>query len=197
MECSVIDACAALRAAADCLHRSADESGGQASATVSWRARHLATAAANLAADRDLLHTHFATDPGGWTRDRTEWALVVTSLPVTRALANEITQWSLQLAPFTAWLAGSATSYVLPRTADQAVSAAVRDELVSASQWLQVAGTAVRPALDGDPVQTADTDLLRAIPAAEVPQGHRPGPAEESVTGWPAFRPAHHRRAAR
>ena len=107
---------------------------------------------------------------------------MVTSLPVTRALANEITRWSWQLAPFTAWLASSAISYALPRTPDQAVSAAVCDQLVSASQWLQVAGAAVRPAIGSDPVQTTDIELLRAIPSASVPQRLRPGRAEESVS---------------
>jgi hypothetical protein len=181
-EHAVIDAHAAMRVAAACLRRSAEESGDHANSTASWRARHLAAAAANLAAGRDLLHTHRAPDPDGLIQDRSEWAPVITSLPVTRALANEITRWSWQLAPFTAWLAGSAMSYALPRTPDQAVSAVVCDQLVSASQWLQVAGTAVRPAIASDPVQTTDIELLRAIPSASVPQRLRPGPAEESVS---------------
>jgi hypothetical protein len=133
-ERAVIDAAIAMRAAAACLRRSAAESGDQASSTASWRARHLAAAAANLAAGRDLLHTHCAPDPDGLMQDLSEWAPVVTSLPVTRALANEITRWSWQLAPFTAWLVGSAMPYALPRTPDQAVSAAVCDQPVSASQ---------------------------------------------------------------
>ena len=181
-EHAVIDAHAAMRAATACLRRSAAESGAQAGSTASWRARHLAAAAANLAAGRDLLHTHRAPDPDGLIQDRSEWAPVITSLPVTRALANEITRLSWQLAPFTAWLAGSAMSYALPRTPDQAVSAVVCDQLVSASQWLQVAGAAVRTAVGSDPVQTADIELLRAIPSASVPRRLRPGPAEESVS---------------
>ena len=181
-ERAVVDACAALHAAADCLRHSADRPGEQADATASWRGSHLAAAAGNLAAGRDLLHTHHASDPGGLTRERTEWAMVVTSLPILRALMSEVTRWSLQLAPFTAWLSGSATSYALPRTADQAVSATVGRELASASQWLQVAGTALRLALEGDPVRAADIELLCAIPTAEVPQRHRPGRAEEPVT---------------
>ena len=180
-EHAVIDAHAAMRVATACLRRGAAESGGQAGSVASWRARHLAAAAANLAAGRDLLHTHRAPDPDGLIQDRSEWAPVVTSLSMTRALANEITRWSWQLAPFTAWLAGSAMSYALPRTPDQAVSAVVCDQLVSASQWLQVAGAAVRPAIGSDPVQTTDIELLRAIPSASVPRRLRPGPAEESV----------------
>jgi len=181
-ERAVIDAGAALHTAAACLRRSADEPGDQAVAAVSWRARHLAAAATQLAAGRDLLHTHLGSDPGGLTRDRSEWGLVVTSLPVTRALAYEVARWAQQLAPFAAWLAGSATSYALRRAPDQDAPAAVRDELASASQWLQVASAAVRPALDADPVRTTDTDLLDAIPAAAAPRRHRPDAAGESVT---------------
>ena len=73
-------------------------------------------------------------------------------------------------------------SYALPHTADQAVSAIVCDQLVNASQWLQVAGTAVRPASGSDPIQVADIELLRAIPPASAPQRLRPGLAEESVS---------------
>jgi hypothetical protein len=181
-ERAVIDAGVAMRTAAVCLGRGAAESGDQATLSASWRARHLAAAAANLAAGRDLLHTHGAPDPDGLMQHRSEWAPVIMSLPVTRALANEITRWSWQLAPFTAWLAGSAMPYALPHTPDQAVSAAVCDQLVSASQWLQVAGAAVRAAAGNDPVQATDIELLRAIPAAGVPQRLRPGPAGESVS---------------
>ena len=180
-ERAVIDAGEALRTAAGCLHRSAPEPGDQASSTASWRARHLAAAAANLAAGRDLLHTHRAPNPDGLMQDRSEWAPVVTSLPVTRALADDITRWSSRLAPFTAWLAGSATSYPLPHTPDQAVSAAVRDELVSVSQWLHVARAAVGPAAGSDPVRTTDAELLHAIPAVSIPDRHPPSSAGESV----------------
>ena len=38
------------------------------------------------AAGRDLLHTHFSTGPDGSRAGRSEWAPVVTSVPVTRAL---------------------------------------------------------------------------------------------------------------
>jgi hypothetical protein len=96
-ERAVIDAAVAMRAAAACLRRGAAESRDQASSATSWRARHLAAAAANLAAGRDLLHTHCAPGQDGMIQDRSEWAPVVTSLPVTRALANEITRWSWHL----------------------------------------------------------------------------------------------------
>lgn len=104
----------ALHAAADHLRQVAEQSDGYADPAASWRARHLAAAATQLTAGRDLLHSHLATGLNGVTRGRSEWALVVTSLPVTRALASEIARWSGQLAPFTAWLAGSAMTHSPP-----------------------------------------------------------------------------------
>ena len=181
-ERAAIDAGAALRIAAGCLRRAAVEDAGDlASGMALPRARQLEAAATGLAAGRDLLHTHLATDPDGQMLERSEWASVVTSAPVTRALAEEIGQWALRLAPFTAWLAGSTAAHARPSPPDQAVSASVRTELATASQWLQAAGAATRPALHADPVRPGDAELLRAIPAAMVPQRRRPAPAGESV----------------
>jgi hypothetical protein len=176
-ERAAIDVASALRYATGCLRRAVDEPGGDASLRPG---RHLATAAEELAAARDLLHTHLATDPDGLRRERSEWAPVVTSLPVTRALVHEIARWSRQLAPFTAWLAG-AEPLAMPHAPGRHTAAGVRDELTNASQWLQVAGAAVRPALGADPVRAADTELLHAIPAATPPQRRRPGAVAESV----------------
>lgn len=85
-----IDADAALLTAADYLGRSVGEIGGQPDTTTSWRAHQLAAAATQLQAGRDLLHTHRASGIDGVTRGQSEWALVVTSLPITRALTSEI-----------------------------------------------------------------------------------------------------------
>ncbi len=181
-ERAAIDAGAALRIAAGCLRRAAVEPVGDlVSGTAPQRARYLEAAATELAAGRDLLHTHLATDPDGLTLERSEWAYAVTSVPVTRALANEIGQWSLRLAPFTAWLANSAVAHAHPDGPGQTVPVSVRTEFATASQWLQAAGAAVHLALYIDPVQPADAELLCAIPAAMVPQRRRPGSAGESA----------------
>jgi hypothetical protein len=180
-ERAVLDAGTALRLAADCLRRGADETASDQAATPSRQARLLAAAASELTAGRDLLETHRATDSAGLWGGRSEWAPVVTSLPITRALGNEIARWSRQLAPFTAQLASSAASYARPRVPGREFVTALGAELSNASQWLQTAGAAVRPALEIDPVRTADTELLHAIPAAMVPQRQRPGTAAESV----------------
>ena len=114
-ERAAVDVAAALRIAAGCVHRAADEAvADQVSGTVPQRARHLAAAAAELAAGRDLLHTHLATDRDGLTRARSEWASAVTSVSVTRALVHEIARLSLRLAPFTAWLAACAAAQRRP-----------------------------------------------------------------------------------
>lgn len=179
-ERAAIDAGAALRIVAGCLRRAAVEPVGDlVSGTASHRARHLEAAATELAAGRDLLHTHLAIDPDGLTLERSEWTSAVTSAPVTRALANEVGQWSLRLAPFTAWLADSAAAYAHPDGPGQTLPVSVRTEFATASQWLQAAGAAVHLALCSDPVRPADAELLCGIPTAMVPR--RPGSAGESV----------------
>ena len=179
-ERAAVDVGSALGLARDCLRRTVAEARGETDVTAPRQGRHLAVAAAELAAGRDLLNTHLATDPGALTRERSQWAPVVTSLPVTRALVNEIARQSQQLAPLTAWLAGVAPR-ALPRLSSQPAPASARDELANASRWLQVAGAAARAALDIDPVRTGDTELLYAIPSAIPPQRQRPDSAAESI----------------
>jgi hypothetical protein len=132
-ERAAVDVGSALGFARDCLRRTIAEARVETDVTAPWRAHHLAAAATELAAGRDLLNTHHATDPGGLMRERSEWAAVVTSLPVTRALANEIARQSRQLAPLTAWLAGLVPR-AGPRLSGQPASASARDELANASQ---------------------------------------------------------------
>ena len=183
-ERAVIDTGAALRIAADCLHRSVADlnPGGQVSEPAPSRARHLAGSATELVAGRDLLYTHIVLGPEGLAHERSEWAPVLTSLAVTRAIANEITMWSARLVPFTAWLAGLAMPHTSRHSADQLLALSPREELASASQWLRAAAAALRPALDADPVRAVDAVLLHAIPAA-FPPGRQPlGSAAESIT---------------
>ena len=183
-ERAVIDTGAALRIAADCLYRSAaDLSASEpVSEPAPSGARQLADAATELMAGRDLLHTHIVLGPDRLVQERSEWAPVVTSLPVTRAISNEIAAWSARLAPFTAWLAGLATPHISRRLTDQLFVLSPREELASASQWLRAASAALHPALDADPVRGVDLQLLRAIPAAFPPQRQPLGAAAESIT---------------
>ncbi len=176
-EHAALDVGTALGLATACLRRGADNLASDQ--PPSRQAGLLAAAAAELTAGRDLLETHRGTDPAGLTDDRSEWAPVVTSVPVTRALVNELARWSRQLSPFIAQLASLARSYAGPGETGQVLLRGLHAELSDASQWLQAAGTAVRPALEVDPLRPADTELLQAIPVAMVPPRQRPGTVPE------------------
>ena len=130
----------------------------------------IAAAAALLTAGRDLLGTHFGTDPDGWPQRR-DWAEVITSVPVARALLAEAGAWSRQLALLTAWL------WVLSAS-DPAVPGLVHQGLAGAYHWLLTgsaaitAGQSTAGQSDG-PATEADTDLMRAIPVS-LPPGRQP-----------------------
>jgi hypothetical protein len=182
-EGAIAGAGAALSVAAGCLHRSALYLGpGEP-----WHesdpspAHHLADAATGLAAGWDLLHTHIVVARDGLVQERSEWAPVVTSLPVTRALATEIGAWSARLASYTGWLAGSAAPQRTTRRTGPLGVVLPREELAIASQCLRAANAALRPAQDADPAPPADTELLCAIPAAFPPPRQPLGSAAESV----------------
>src|SRR5258708_2658843 len=150
---AAIDAGAALRTAAGFLSRGVVQvATDQADAMTLRRAQHLASAASQLAAGRDLLRTHFATSPDGMMRAASEWTPAVNPPPVTRALMYEVTRCSQRLALLTTWLARSVAYDALPGGPRQAAGTSAHAELASASQWLRVAGTAMFPALDADPV---------------------------------------------
>jgi hypothetical protein len=73
------------------------------------QAGRLDAATASLTAARDLLHTHLTTRSGGTWLDQSEWAPVITSVPVTRALLGELASWARQIAPAGARLAVART----------------------------------------------------------------------------------------
>jgi hypothetical protein len=118
-------------------------------------ARRLDAAAVALTAGRDLLHTHLARDPLGTRQFRSEWGLVVCSLPAERALLAELASLARQIAPPCADLALSCRS---PDTAG------ARGSLHRACGWLMVLSAGVQAAQRTAPVSAADRDLLRAIP---------------------------------
>ena len=133
-------------------------SGGRRAPGVTARselARRLDAAAVALTAGRDLLHTHLARDPHGARRFRSEWGLVVCSLPAERALLAELASLARQIAPPCADLALSCRS---PDTA------AARASLHRACGWLLVLSAGVQAAQRTAPVSAADRDLLAAIP---------------------------------
>jgi hypothetical protein len=172
-ERAVIDTRAALHQAASCLTEGIGVAGGAEGAPEN-QARSLAATAASLAAGRDLLHTHLTVTVQEMWQHRSDWAPVLASPPVTRALTDQVARWSRQLAPIAAGLASAG----MTGTPDLA---ARREALQVASQWLRTAGAAVRPAQAAEPVIADDIRLLHAVPAAQPPGRLPPGGAE-SVT---------------
>jgi hypothetical protein len=140
-------------------HKSSGRSGGRRA--PGRAATGLDAAAFSLTMGRDLLQTHFAAGPGGARLDRSEWATVITSRPVTRALLYEIGQWARAMASQGARLALSGAPIQRGTEED-------RRKLNAACQWLWVLDSAVQAADRKDPVLTADIRLLYAIPLHEL-----------------------------
>jgi hypothetical protein len=131
--------------------------------------RTLDAATAALVAGRDLLHTHVTARPDGSPLDRSEWAPVITSEPVTRALLLELGLWARRTAEQGARIA-------LPGPAARHGTGTERQQLNTACQWLWVLDSAVRVAQHHQPVSTSDVRLLHAIPvnaleARRIPAG--------------------------
>jgi hypothetical protein len=122
-------------------------------------ARRLDAAAGVLAAGRDLLHTHVATRPDGSQLECSEWAPVVTSAPVARALLLELGLWARRLAEHGARIA-------LPGPAVWHGTGQERHRLNTACQWLWVLDSAVQAAQRHQPVTATEIRLLHAIPAS-------------------------------
>ena len=138
-------------------------------------ARRLAGAASSLAAGRDLLQTHFSTDPGSAPVQRSDWSAVITSAEVSAALADELVSWARRLAPVAARLSAAGQ--------DAAVPAATRAGLRAAAEWLSTAGKLTGPAQQAHTASAPARRLLRAIPAYSVPP-RRP-PADPARAGDP------------
>jgi hypothetical protein len=126
----------------------------------------LAAAAVALAAGRDLLQTHFAGGSDGGRQDRSEWAPVITSPPVIRALLLEVGLWARKTAVY--------GEQALARSG----TGGERPMLSAACQWLRKADWAVRAAHRASPVAVADVELLYAIPANMLPARRLPAVGE-------------------
>jgi hypothetical protein len=157
-------------------------------------ATRLDAAAFSLTIGRDLLQTHFTAGPQGARLDRSQWAPVVTSRPVTRALLFDLAQWARTIAPQGARLALSGPP--VQRGTEQQ-----RRWLNAACQWLWVIDSAVQVAERRDPVLTADITLLHAIPVHELAPRLVPVGGEDVAglcqgTTWCAERVRHAARTA-
>jgi hypothetical protein len=170
-ERAVVDTGGALHIAVDCLAQGITAARLTSQEPGANLARSLDAAATALMAGRDLLHTHLTTTHDELREPRSEWAPVVTSLPVTRAIAENVSRWCGHAGAVAARLA-SASDSSAPERAD------LRDGVHAASQWLWTAATAVRTARAADPVSADDLRLLRAIPVAHSPPRWPPGSGE-------------------
>jgi hypothetical protein len=135
---------------------------------------HLATAAAALAAGRDLLRTHATTGTDGHWKPRSRWAAVIGSELVGQALAAEVALCSKPLTLLTAWLSVAAQ-------ADAATPAPIRQGLAAASPLLLTATTTLTAAQHEHPATALDAELLRSIPVNHLPPP-RPPRDNETVT---------------
>jgi hypothetical protein len=133
--------------------------------------RRLDAATAVLGAGRDLLHTHVTNRPDGTPLDRSEWAPVITSEPVTRALLLELGLWARRTAEHGAPIA-------LPGPGARHGTSTERQHLNTACQWLWMLDSAVRTAQHHHPISAADVSLLHAIPVNALEPRRIPGSAE-------------------
>jgi hypothetical protein len=119
--------------------------------------RRLDAATMSLRMGRDLLQTHFVTDPKGGRRPRSEWAHVITSEAVARALLAEL-----------AWFARNAADQCSPLALSPSAHVAgdrqARRRLNLACQWLWVLQASVRAAHQRAPITGAGAELLSGIP---------------------------------
>jgi hypothetical protein len=136
-------------------------------------ARHLADAATQLAAGRDLLHTHFSTDPATGARNRvSSWAKAIYTPPVTDALLSEIGSLATQLAPWMMRLSlESPSGAAIPATAGLA--------LHDASRWLWIAALKLETRTQQHPPGKGQL-VLGAIPA-NLPPARRPVTTAETL----------------
>ena len=77
----------------------------------------LVAAADNVAAGRDLLHTHFTTDQFGWRHGTSPWAPAIASRQVNGALVGEIGSYAGHLAAGALQLAAAGSAERLPAQA--------------------------------------------------------------------------------
>jgi hypothetical protein len=99
-------------------------------------ARCLSAVADNLAAGRDLLHTHFTTDQAGWRHGTSPWAAAIASRQVNAALVSEIGSYAGRFANWALQLATAGSADTLAAQARLAISEGCR--------WLWVADAAAR-----------------------------------------------------
>jgi hypothetical protein len=165
---AAVDARAALRSAAADLRPAVKDDPGTPADDQGHASGRLFGAAMSLAAGRDLLHTHFTTDPQGVRAHRSDWSAVVTSAAVTAALLEELGGWASRLAALAAALAH----------VDSDLPGPARGRLRAASRSLAATAEAVRRVHQPDSATEPGRRLLSAVPAYTVPARQELGDPE-------------------
>lgn len=163
----------ALASAAGFLHTEGAVSRWPAVPAFSPLARRLDAVAESLITGRDLLQSHFGMDRNGGRQHRSEWALIITSPMVMRALLAEF-------ATLSRTIARHGVNVALAGRPRQESAGAWR-ALNAACQWLWVLNASVQAAHQREPSSVADDELLRSIPANVAPPRCLPD-GSESVT---------------
>ena len=169
-----LDARIALRRSAQVLHGATGSMSDREAGDAHPAAWHLARAASQLAAGRDLLHTHFFNDPSTGARTRTStWAKVIHSPPVTDALLSEIGGLAAKLAPWMVRLS-------LESPPDSAMPAAAGLTFHDSGRWLWAAALRLETRSHPEPSAGEGRLVLAAIPA-NLPPAYRPLTADGTV----------------
>jgi hypothetical protein len=167
---AALDARIALRRAASGLRRTAIAVQDADADETHPAVRHLRAAADYLAAGRDLLRTHFASEPGDEQARNSSWAPLLASWPLTAALLTELAAHARQLAPWAARLSVTGT-----------MNSSEGITLHVASRWMSIAGASIESAQRQQPPPASARRLLDSVPA-NVPPARRPPDGPEPVT---------------
>jgi hypothetical protein len=159
---AAVEVRAALASAAGFLNTQGAASRWPAVPAVSPLARRLDAVAESLITGHDLLQTHFVMDRNGGRQHRSEWALIITSPMVMRALLAEF-------ATLSHTIARHGVNIALAGAPGRQKSAGMWRALNAACQWLWVLSASIQEAHQREPWSVADGELLHSIPANVAP----------------------------
>ena len=138
-------------------------------------AGRLAAAVTSLTVARDLLHTHFTADPDGLRAERSDWAPVIASAPVNRALlaglADHVGAAARQVQTM------HLSSDIVGDRAHSPAGELWR-HVRRAARDLESFSLAVQAARWQAPVPDADVGLLKAIPLNSAPERKIPAASD-------------------
>jgi hypothetical protein len=138
-------------------------------------ARDIDAAATAITTARDLLHTHSEISADGTRRDRSEWAPVIASARVQKALLGELAGWSRHIVSHGTLITAASRHYGSGMTDGQR-------RVLSICRWLTALITGVETAHDTQPVTRDDVQRLHGIPAS-MPLPRRIPAREETIGG--------------